>query len=125
MEITAENIREDLAELLREQIGIYQFAGGSNVPAIVTAYSSQAHTDRSVSGLEVIVLKTPTAVMARKTYQVWLKQYAEGYQGLSEAIDLIRGYCPQATINPVSGDENRQLMGVVSVKIPVIQMMGD
>lgn len=125
MEITAEDIREDLAELLRSQIGIYQFAGGANTPAIVTAYSSQPHTDRSVSGLEIIVLKTPTAVMARKTYQVWLKQYAEGYQGLAESIDLIRGYCPQATINPVSGDENKQLMGLVSVKIPVVQMMGD
>jgi hypothetical protein len=126
--MNSDQIRADLEPVLRPYAGFYDFGvagqSGSKTIALITAYDSKSHTDRQVSGLEIIIIKTPQITIRSHLYQVYLKQYAEGHNGLEGAIGAIQKLYALATFIPLPQPENQQLLAIVSCKIPIIPLMG-
>lgn len=126
--MNSDQLRGELAPILGAVIGFYDFgvapATGSKTPALISAYDSKSHSDRRVSGLEVVIIKTPHITIRGPVFYVYLKQYAEGFNGLEGAIAAIAQLYALATFTPLPQPENQQLLAIVLCKITVTPMMG-
>lgn len=115
-------LRTQLQTLLIDDLGYYTFANGAGVaPAIVVQDMNEIISDRTVSGLEVVIFRVPQSapktvyggVQRIRTWQIYLKQW-DGDRTLQSAIDKIEQTFPgvRAIPIPVKEAEFKQLVSV-------------
>lgn len=119
----ADELQSEIELTLDGVLGFYDF-GGARAAAILLAYNTTNHNDRAVSGLEVVIIKTPQASIKGEMFIVYLKQYREGFDGLAQAIGRLQKRFPLLTATPLPTPENPELAAVYTIKIPITPMMG-
>jgi hypothetical protein len=125
-------LRDKLLDLLSDQLGTYTLKGDNLTPAIaIRSTGEPLPTDRTVTGLEVTILKAPSreptalldGVNRRLTWQIYLTQYAPA-EGESEQVNSAQETIELAFINArfvgVALAKNKQIREQVSVRIPDI-----
>jgi hypothetical protein len=125
----ATELRDEIKDLLTAEIGTYALTGGATTPAIIILSAGDVVSDRTVTGLEVVIRRTPIsdqsrptfdAVRAEKNWQVFLVQWAGAYT-LDAAQDKLRRHFANSRSIPIKIEKGSGIKEQVSVRIPDLE----
>ncbi|MBW4421782.1 MAG: hypothetical protein KME13_21610 [Myxacorys californica WJT36-NPBG1] len=126
-------LRTQIQELLVDDVGTYALTGGVTTPAVIVLDSGDVLSDRTVTGLEVVIRRNPIsdegkatfdAVRAAKMWQVFLVQWGGNYT-LEAAKDKLRRKFPNTRAVTVKVEKGSGVREQVSVKIPDVDEFDD
>jgi hypothetical protein len=119
-------LRTQIQDILVDEIGTYALTGGTTTPAVIVLDSGDVVSDRTVTGLEVVIRRSPIsddgkptfdAVRAAKVWQVFLVQWNGNYT-LEAAKDKLRRKFPNTRAVPIKVEKGSGIREQVSVRIP-------
>jgi hypothetical protein len=119
-------LRSQIQELLTDEIGSYTLPGGVETPAIAVLDSGETISDRTVTGLEIIIRRMPVkdegkpmfdCVRTAKEWQVFLVQW-QGEHKMQDAIDKLKQKFPNTRAIPVRVEKGSGIREQFSVRIP-------
>jgi hypothetical protein len=119
-------LRTQIQDALVDEIGTYALTGGATTPAIIVLDSGDVVSDRTVTGLEVVIRRTPIsddgkptfdAVRAAKVWQIFLVQWNGNYT-LEAAKDKLRRKFPNTRAVPIKVEKGSGIREQISVRIP-------
>lgn len=122
------DLRNAIQALLSEELGTYTLPGGFETPAIVVLSTGEVLSDRTVSGLEVVIRRSPVrdegaecfdCVRAVKTWQVFLVQWGGDYT-IDDAKEKIRQKFPGSVAVTLNIDKGGAIREQISLKLPDI-----
>jgi hypothetical protein len=131
--VNAVELRTQIQELLVDELGTYALTGGVTTPAIMALNSGDVVSDRAVTGLEVVIRRTPIsddgkptfdAVRAAKVWQVFLVQWGGNYT-LESAKDKLRRKFPNTRMIPIKVEKGSGIREQISVRVQDIDEFDD
>lgn len=117
MSTTSADIRDRLADLLRDELGIYNFEGVGSTPAISLLHKGEPVSPRQVQGLECVVIAIPQVTQKNYEFEAFLKFWNQGKNNYSVTLDLIKEEFPMSIINTLNVRENPELLAAIVIKI--------
>lgn len=126
-------LRAQIQELLADDVGTYALTGGVTTPAVMVLDSGDVVSDRTVTGLEVVIRRNPISdegkatfdsVRAVKMWQVFLVQWGGNYT-LESAKDKLRRKFPNIRAVTVKVEKGSGVREQISVRIPDIDEFDD
>ncbi|MBW4422486.1 MAG: hypothetical protein KME13_25290 [Myxacorys californica WJT36-NPBG1] len=126
-------LRNQIETLLTDEVGTYALTGGTTTPAVIVLDSGDVVSDRTVTGLEVVIRRSPISdegkatfdsVRAVKMWQIFLVQWGDHYT-LEAAKDKLRRKFPNTRAIPIKVEKGSGVREQVSVRIPDIEEFDD
>jgi hypothetical protein len=118
-------LRSQIQELLTDEIGSYTLPGGVETPAIAVLDSGETISDRTVTGLEIIIRRVPIrndgkamfdCVRADRLWQIFLVQW-QGDHTIQDALDKLTQKFPNTKAIPVRFEKGSGIREQFSVRI--------
>jgi hypothetical protein len=126
-------LRTQVQELLIDEVGTYALTGGVTTPAVIVLDSADVVSDRTVTGLEVVIRRSPISdegkptfdsVRAAKVWQIFLVQWGGAYT-LESAKDKLRRKFPNTRAMTVKVEKGSGVREQVSIRIPDVADFDD
>ena len=118
MTTTSSDIRDYLATLLVNELGLYSFEGAGEAPAIALLHKGEPATPRKIKGLECVVFAIPQRTQRNSEFEVLLKFWANGRNNYNTVCDLIQNsQIPLSAFNNLDVKDQAELMAAVAIKI--------
>lgn len=115
--MTSDELKNLLAGLLIDDLGIYIFDAVGSTPAIVCLHKGEATTPRLVEGLECVVFRIPSRSSRGHEFDVTLKWWAGGRNNYSEVCDRIQENLALTSFVNLSVREQPDLLAMVALKV--------
>jgi hypothetical protein len=115
--LSSDLLKNLLAELLIDDLGVYVFEGVGTTPAIACLHKGEATTPRLVQGLECIVFRIPSRSSRGHEFDVTLKWWADGKNNYAEVCDRIQENLALTSFVNLSVREQPDLLAMVALKI--------
>lgn len=124
--MNAEELRDELQLELRAELGTFLIAGQSTPAIAILANGEGLPNDRGVSGLELIIVKSPIDYRPKtqfggtnqiKTWQIFLTQYSGAYT-IDAALRKIGNQFVNTRASVTTVEKNKNIKEQYSVRIP-------
>ncbi|MGL5060907.1 MAG: hypothetical protein ACRC62_13105 [Microcoleus sp.] len=113
----AMKLRDRLRDMLSAHLGVYTLANGEETPAIYCTEKGDAgHNDRTVRGLEVVVVIVPSSKYV-VFLKIWESDITVQTVDLQMICSLIQQQLPIETFDVIEIDEQPELRAMVKLTI--------